>query len=77
MRFLKKKISRTIWTETAIRLYERQMEARARLGLKWCCHPANPVQRKLFFGGVEIMFDGAAPDRIAPARSVAALRLVK
>ncbi len=47
MFWLKKKAQRLMWTDIQIDLYERQMAAREALGLKWKCHPANAVQRKL------------------------------
>lgn len=71
MKWLKRKVSQQVWSETQIALYEKQMAAREALGTKYLCHPVNDAGRipRVKFQGVEIMFDG-------PAQRVP-LRLVK
>ncbi len=73
--FKKRVDKRTVWNDTMIDLYERQIAARQAMGLKWKCHPANAVQRKLFFNGVEVLFDGAPPE--IPTVYPPKLRIVK
>lgn len=71
----KKQDRKKVWNDTMIDLYERQIAAREAMGVRWKCHPANSVPRKLFYKGVEVILDGSSGT--VPTVFPPKLRLVK
>jgi len=45
MNWFKSKVSTQVWNESMIRLYEKQMAARAALGAQYLCHPTREVRK--------------------------------
>lgn len=44
-RIFRRQAKRDIYDERMIRLFERQIEAREAMGVKYCCHRSNDVER--------------------------------
>jgi hypothetical protein len=59
-RFIGHKVGKTLYTETMIALYEKQMAARDAMGVFWIGHPLNAVARRTDRAG-EISYEIGIP----------------